>query len=170
MTQRSPQLVSLLKGGREITINEDDAEFVPHISHILDNYYLGGVPSEKTTLPSDFDVIVNLAGVDSYRDNFHHVPSISVVVDMVDSYQQDVAVIEPVVQLLASTEAPTLIHCAAGLNRSALVMARVLMVRYGWTGPDAIRYIRRKRVRFALFNQHFRASLTGLEIGVPDGF
>ncbi len=47
-----------------------------------------------------------------------------------------------------------LIRCQAGLNRSALVVALVL-VNYGWAPADAIRAIRDARSRWALCNESF---------------
>jgi hypothetical protein len=47
-----------------------------------------------------------------------------------------------------------LIRCQAGLNRSGLVTALVL-IQAGWAAADAIRHIRAKRSPHALFNRHF---------------
>jgi hypothetical protein len=47
-----------------------------------------------------------------------------------------------------------LIRCQAGLNRSGLVTALVL-IQAGWAPADAIRHIRAKRSPHALFNRHF---------------
>jgi hypothetical protein len=47
-----------------------------------------------------------------------------------------------------------LIRCQAGLNRSGLVTALVLMLD-GWTARDAIRVIRERRAEVALVNDDF---------------
>ena len=47
-----------------------------------------------------------------------------------------------------------LIRCQAGLNRSGLLTALVLMLA-GWDAADAIRLIRAKRGQIALFNDDF---------------
>jgi hypothetical protein len=47
-----------------------------------------------------------------------------------------------------------LIRCQAGLNRSGLLMALVLMLD-GHDASDAIRLIRQRRGELALFNTHF---------------
>jgi len=47
-----------------------------------------------------------------------------------------------------------LIRCQAGLNRSGLVMALVLMLD-GWDAADAIALIRERRAAIALFNDDF---------------
>ena len=47
-----------------------------------------------------------------------------------------------------------LIRCQAGMNRSGLIMALVL-IREGYTAEDAINLIREKRSKHALFNGRF---------------
>lgn len=51
-----------------------------------------------------------------------------------------------------------LITCFAGINRSALLMGMVLKERFGLTGEDAIKLIRKKRYG-ALSNRTFRMHL-----------
>lgn len=59
---------------------------------------------------------------------------------------------------------PTLVRCQAGLNRSGLVVARLLIdVAWQGMGPhEVIELIREKRSRNALFNPAFREYLLGL--------
>ncbi len=47
-----------------------------------------------------------------------------------------------------------LIRCQAGMNRSGLIMALIL-IREGYTAEDAIDLIRAKRSKHALFNGRF---------------
>ncbi len=47
-----------------------------------------------------------------------------------------------------------LIRCQAGMNRSGLVMALVL-IREGYTAAEAIKLIRRRRCEGAITNRHF---------------
>jgi protein-tyrosine phosphatase len=44
--------------------------------------------------------------------------------------------------------------CQAGLNRSSLIVALVLL-KEGYTATEAIELIREKRSEYALFNNHF---------------
>ena len=44
--------------------------------------------------------------------------------------------------------------CQAGLNRSSLIVALVLL-KEGYTATEAIELIRKKRSQYALFNKHF---------------
>jgi protein-tyrosine phosphatase len=54
-----------------------------------------------------------------------------------------------------------LIRCQAGINRSGLIMALVL-IRDGYTPVDAIKLIREKRCEAALSNEKFEAWLLNL--------
>ena len=56
-------------------------------------------------------------------------------------------------------------RCQAGLNRSGLVIALVLMMD-GYTADDAIALIREKRDHNALFNLDFVRKLQALPIGL----
>ena len=47
-----------------------------------------------------------------------------------------------------------LVRCQAGLNRSGLVTALIL-IKNGMTAEDAIRTIRKNRADIALFNEHY---------------
>lgn len=55
-----------------------------------------------------------------------------------------------------------LIRCQAGMNRSGLVTALVLM-KHDYSASDAIRLLREKRSEVVLFNDHFVDFLAGLE-------
>lgn len=61
-----------------------------------------------------------------------------------------------------------LIRCQAGLNRSGLVTALVL-IREGFTPEDAISLIRKKRHPQALFNKQFVEFLKNLDLEVWRG-
>jgi len=56
-----------------------------------------------------------------------------------------------------------LVRCQAGLNRSGLVMALVL-IREGYTPDEAINLIRSKRAQMALCNETFEAWLRDTDI------
>lgn len=58
-----------------------------------------------------------------------------------------------------------LVRCQAGLNRSGLVMALVLM-QDGYTAEQAITLIRKKRNEYALFNKDFENFLKELDPAV----
>lgn len=54
------------------------------------------------------------------------------------------------------------IRCAAGLNRSGLVTAMIL-IKDGMTSDEAIELIRQKRSKWALFNDDFVSYLLSLD-------
>jgi len=58
-------------------------------------------------------------------------------------------------------------HCGMGFNRSAL-MAGLIMIYLGRTGPDAVELIRQRRPG-ALFNENFASYLMSLEQPRRDG-
>ena len=58
-------------------------------------------------------------------------------------------------------------HCGMGFNRSAL-MAGLIMIYLGRTGPDAVELIRQRRPG-ALFNENFASYLMSLEQPPRDG-
>ena len=55
-----------------------------------------------------------------------------------------------------------LVRCQAGLNRSSLTMALLLM-KDGYTAEDAIHLMRSKRSGYVLFNKSFEKYLLGLD-------
>jgi Dual specificity phosphatase, catalytic domain len=60
------------------------------------------------------------------------------------------------------TDAATLVHCMAGLNRSALVVAADYMVTCRVPVLEVVRHIRRQRGNAALSNAYFQEQLVAL--------
>lgn len=56
-----------------------------------------------------------------------------------------------------------LVHCQAGLNRSSLIVARVLMKHYNMTADEAITKIREQRSPICLCNATFEEHLRSLD-------
>lgn len=56
-----------------------------------------------------------------------------------------------------------LVRCQAGINRSGLVMA-LMLIREGYSPEDAIDLMRHKRGEAVLANQHFERWLMGLDV------
>lgn len=128
-------------GGIVLVNNEDQ---------IADNLWIGGNPVEI----SKFQYVIAVNHAPKYYipngtwavvypfDDASWLPDLdklNMLADMVNEYR---------------TKGPTLVHCSAGLNRSALVVALALIKR-GMTGNDAIQLIRSKRGNDALHNQTF---------------
>jgi len=55
-----------------------------------------------------------------------------------------------------------LVHCQAGLNRSSMIAARVLMLFKHWTADEAIAHIRQRRSPMCLCNETFEDFLRSL--------
>jgi protein-tyrosine phosphatase len=90
-----------------------------------------------------------------------------VVEEMYDQYGEvDVEQLERLVALVQGWLKGghrVLVHCQAGLNRSSLVVARVLMVEYGMSAGQAINYIRDNRSPTCLCNKDFEEYLWRLD-------
>jgi hypothetical protein len=124
----------------------------PVVSHIKGNLYMGEVP--KGTLESRFKAVVNLypwepykvsPGTESlkyemYDANF--LPDNEVLIGIADWAREKMR------------HGPVLVHCQAGLNRSGLITALILMMD-GMAAVDAIRLIRHNRTSIALCNNEF---------------
>lgn len=136
---------------------------IPRISHIAGNIYQGGVLFGSPTLPARFSHVVNLFGVGWFREA--RVPTTSMVVDMADSDEQDMGGIDMLARwvVYAAQDAPVLVHCQAGLNRSGAVVARALMMAYGLEAQQAIDTVRQRRSPAALCNEMFVRWLLGQE-------
>lgn len=126
---------------------------VPFISHIGGNLYQGGCETGMV-LPAFIKHIVSLYLWERYQgtdgiDSF-------VEVKMYDSTDQEFDQIEGIAEWVRDCTklGPTLVHCQAGLNRSGLVAARVLMME-GFTGSEAVEWLRATRSPACLCNPSF---------------
>jgi protein-tyrosine phosphatase len=124
---------------------------------IADNLWLGGNPVD--VIKYQYLIIVNHAPK-------YHIPNGTMAI----VYPFDDAAWLPDLDKLNeladatnrfSAMGPTLVHCSAGLNRSALVVALALIKR-GMTPGDAIQHIRKHRGSDALHNQTFTDWLMSL--------
>lgn len=61
---------------------------------------------------------------------------------------------------LITTGQRTIVHCAQGLNRSGLVVSRVVSTYEGWTGAKATKWVRARRP-LALCNKNFAEYVAG---------
>lgn len=161
-----------------------DAFDFPLHSEILPNLWLGGTDDsdtisdaqnefdERSITKKDFDLVVTLyawaqpvdwfvreirygffdAGVDEFRDSF--TVMFNLAADAHRAWKQGDRV---------------LIRCQAGINRSGLIMALVLM-KEGYSSTDAISLMRSKRSEYVLINRDFENLLHTIDkIGGIDG-
>lgn len=127
---------------RIVLVNNEDK--------IVDNVWVGGDPVDVTKF--QYIVAVNKAPA-------YHIPNgtLAVVYPFNDAaWLPDLAKLHELADTVNrfADQGPTLVHCSAGLNRSALVVALALIKR-GMTPGDAIALIRSKRGPEALHNQTF---------------
>lgn len=111
-----------------------------------------------------FDAILNL-----YQWGEYVVPEgvQQVTLTMWDGVGVDIETVDEAVQYVRTwlDEGKTvLVHCQAGLNRSSLVTARVLMAHYGFGAEEAIEWIRERRSPTCLCNEDFEYYLRSLDV------
>lgn len=125
------------------------------ISHVRDNLYVGG--HLKVDVGDFFSHIFSLYHWEKY---IHSPDTVLVAREMYDSATKpvDIETVEELSdQIVEALEAGgnVLVHCQAGINRSNLVAARVLMKRYDMTAREAIDTLREQRGELILANRKF---------------
>lgn len=130
---------------------------VPFMTEIAPNLWQGGC-EDGLILPGQIKHLVSLYPWESYAAK--HELTTAVHIRMLDGLGEDMGLIEHAARWAAACRAtgPVLIHCQAGLNRSSLVVARVLMLD-GHTAAEAIALIRARRSPACLCNPAFEAWL-----------
>lgn len=128
----------------------------------LSNRIRSGLPVKCHWLNDRFDKILNL-----YPWGKYVVPEESSMTEfeMYDSATGIPENLDDAVKMVISwleDGRRVLVHCQAGLNRSSLVVARVLMDKYGMEPDEAIDHIRSNRSPLCLCNDTFRQYLKGL--------
>lgn len=129
---------------------------VPFLSHIEDNLFTGGC-TDGLILPDVIQHVVSLYPWEEYRV-YHELRSMTSV-RLYDA-EPEGAITQGLAKWAAACvdDAPTLIHCQAGLNRSGLLAALVLMER-GRSADEAIALLREKRSPAVLCNPMFEQFL-----------
>ncbi len=142
---------------------------VPFITHIDGNLSVGGC-EWGLVLPKNIKHVVSLYRWERYHVT-HNLRSFTEI-EMFDSTEpgQNAKQILDIAKWAKSRvdDASTLIHCQAGLNRSNLIAATVLMLD-GATGREAIDLLRSKRGPAVLCNPAFEEMiLKGLILEVNE--
>jgi hypothetical protein len=135
-------------GGIVLVNNEDK---------IADNLWIGGNPVDA--MRYQYIIAVNKAPT-------YHIPNgtMAIVYPFDDAaWMPDLTKLHELAETVNrfTSMGPTLVHCSAGLNRSALVIALALIKR-GMTPGDAIEHIRAERGADALHNETFTEWLMAL--------
>lgn len=143
---------------RGVAIHGNTPFEVPYISHIVDDLWTGGC-ARDLVLPRHIKHVISLYPWERYRQD-HDLDS-TLSVRMYDSDDEpDPHQVEAIASWVAQcmSNGPTLVHCQAGLNRSALIAASALTLK-GYTVEDAIKLLRDQRSPAVLCNQTFEAWL-----------
>lgn len=134
---------------------------IPLISHVEDNLYVGGC-IQGVDLGSFFTHVFSLYRWERYTIDPE---TVLVEVTMYDAPGQvDVETIEELVpQVSEALDAGgnVLVHCQAGINRSNLLAASVLVHR-GRTPAEAVALLRERRCERILANEDFYNHVMGL--------
>lgn len=130
---------------------------VPYISEIAKNLWQGGFQS-GLVLPSHIKHVVSLYPWERYQ---HTGVRSELYVEMYDSEEQTLDQVPAIAAWVNAcrNDGPTLVHCQAGLNRSALVVAHALWAIdefSAWeTGDELVQFLRNRRSPAVLCNPAF---------------
>lgn len=136
---------------------------VPYVTPITDDLWTGGC-RDGLVLPAEVQHVVSLYPWESYRAE-HKVKSVTSVKLYDEDDEPDRNLIYGLAEWVNACrrDGITLVHCQAGLNRSALVagLALVLSGDAQGGGSDAIAILRQKRSPAVLCNPAFYSWLAG---------
>jgi len=149
-----PDTDPLARRFRGIAVHGNTPFDAPFISHVTGNLYQGGC-TNGLVLPEAIKHVVSLYPWEAYTVG----PDVTVTeVKMYDSEAgtPDHGTVLELAQLVCRSayDAPTLVHCQAGLNRSGLIAACALILD-GWAPVEAIALLREKRSLAVLCNRSF---------------
>jgi len=133
---------------------------VPLFSEVNNMLWQGGCPVGEA--PDEFAYIINLYPWEPYATKQHQEAHIHT---MYDSHEiADTRLIEYLADKVndCRKKGRTLVHCQAGLNRSAFITALAL-IRDGMKAEEAIALLRQKRSPAVLCNQAFEKFLLEYE-------
>lgn len=128
---------------------------VPFITQVTENLWHGGVES-GLVLPDFITAKLSLYQWESYA---HSDDVVTQTVEMYDSMDQSMDQVEELAEWVNEQRAEghtVLVHCQAGLNRSALVIAKALILSGEVeNGKDAVKLLRALRSPAVLCNPVF---------------
>jgi hypothetical protein len=128
--------------------------------------YQGGV-HEDMLLPKDIRYVVSLHA-NEYKVRFGTklkcLAQFQYIRDMEDQDPEVLGIAADVaVGFLRQHDGGVLVHCMAGVNRSGVVTALVLMRHFGWSADHAISYLREVRSPGVLYNPTFEAYVKSVD-------
>lgn len=139
-------------------------ETFPAVTEIVEGLWMGGCLGSR--LPDEFGFVLSLFPWGAYQLGEH---TDRLQVPLYDGPEiPDALLVEALARIVnqqreyqASEGRKVLVHCQAGLNRSALITARALILE-GMAPADAIALLRERRSPYVLCNQVFEAWLRAL--------
>jgi len=142
-------------------IHGDTPFDVPFVSQIEGNLWTGGCAA-NLVLPVEIEHVVSLYPWEQYT--ITREPRSFLLVWLRDADVPPVERLLPIARWIndCRKDAPTLVHCQAGLNRSGLVAALALILD-GMDAQAAIALLREKRSPAVLCNAGFERWLLGYE-------
>lgn len=144
-------------------ITEIKSKNANECSHIIDNLYQGRLPEVPNALHPHFKFVFNLSEIQ------YKVPrGVTLVHWHIDDAARlpNLETAHSIASLVTAARkiGPTLVHCAAGLNRSGLISA-LSLVESGMEPLDAVRLLRKQRSQQVLFNGTFCGYVLSLAKG-----
>lgn len=129
----------------------DEIMEIPHAyDYVGNNLYIGGILSSYT----QFDSVVCCTPEATHYDRINQVTHLLPFNDcqLVPSEDFLMRIVELVRE--CRVHGSTYVHCSAGVNRSAMIVALVL-IQDGYVPVEAIRYLRELRSQSVLCNESF---------------
>lgn len=135
---------------------------VPVITLVEGNLWQGGCEN-GLILPDDIRYLVSLYKWESYE--YDSLDADPVVIEAFDSLDQDPKEFIELARLTKgfADKGPTLVHCQAGLNRSGVVAALVLVMN-GYSPEEAIEKLRESRSPAVLCNPSFEEFVLNVDV------
>lgn len=142
----------------DIVEDGDEIKYIPQQVEVAKNLWLGSLPEK---IHPHFKTVLSLAGSSGQASSGQHV----IITHFVDGPLPDVHYIIALADMCNSMreDGPVLVHCMAGLNRSALIAALMLIRKEGMSAKAVIELLRAKRSSAVLHNRAFHDWLLMLD-------
>lgn len=136
---------------------------LPEASEILPGLWMGSHPNTIY----GYDYVLNVTGKPQYPILSGQIVVVAPFEDIETSMPKDSFLLDLAGQVWSAhfKGKKVLIHCTAGINRSALIMTLVLMMN-GWPSHRAIKHLRQTRGDVLLFNRTFEKWLLDQDTAV----